>query len=193
MDRTDSIVYIFTIIILIIALGVIYFLGFVKNQNKITQINSEKANLTNKLIELESSSISFHANNSKNSSQANTISLDLGRYVGNKMDDDVNLSETVFGGADDFIIILTENNMCNVYEGYGNSNLGVYKIENNKLICNTIIQKGEEGGIVYKEANTIFEYEIVDGNTIKLVNIYGENSNTDDYARKIGRIFTLSN
>ena len=60
-------------------------------------------------------------------------------------------------------------------------------------VLDTIIQKGEEGGIVYKEANTIFEYEIVDGNTIKLVNIYGENSNTDDYARKIGRIFTLSN
>ena len=195
MNGKDSIIYIFIIIVLIIALGVVYFLGFVKNQDKIAKINSEKANLTNKLIELESGSISFYSSNlsDSNNSSESSISLHLGKYVGKAMDDDIDLSQTVFGGADDFSIILKDNNMCNVYEGYGNSNLGVYKIENNKLICNTIIQKGEEGGIAYKESNTIFEYEIVDSNTIKLVNIYGDNSNTDNYARKIGRTFTFSN
>lgn len=73
-------------------------------------------------------------------------------------------------------VTLAKNNLCSVYEGFGNSHLGTYSIEGNKLICNTLVDRGENGGIAYSEYNMIFEFEIINSQKIKLNKIIN-NSN----------------
>ena len=195
-------VCVFIIILLIVALGVVYYLGFIESKNDLYNLKAEKITLETKISELENKISLLQTNNeekstssqiSENSKNETAISLPLGKFIGTGMKDDVNLEETVYGGADNFAVILKKNNMCEIDNGYGFCSLGVYKIENDKLICNTIIERGEEGPLTYKETNTIYEYSIIDKNTIKLVNLSGEKSDPDIYSRKIGRIFKLSN
>ena len=83
--------------------------------------------------------------------------------------------ETDGPSYDDVGVTIAANNLCSVYEGYGCSRLGTYYIEDNKMICNTIIGRGEEGGIAYFEGNIIFEFEII-GNNVKAGPIYDEES-----------------
>ena len=86
-----------------------------------------------------------------------------------------NADEEKFDGAGvgygDCGVTLANNNLCSVYEGFGTSHLGTYSIEENKLICNTLISRGEEGGIAYSEYNIIFEFEIINSQRIKLTKI----------------------
>ena len=73
-------------------------------------------------------------------------------------------------------VTLANNNLCSVYEGFGSSHLGTYSIDENKLICNTLIDREEEGGIAYSEYNVIFEFEILDSQKLTLDKIIN-NSN----------------
>lgn len=164
-----TLVCVFIIIVLIISLGLVYYLGFIKNEKP--------------------SSIPENNNEIIGTNQT-PVTLSVGSYIGNPMDDDIDFSETMVGSVDEFEVRLKEDNTCDIYEGVGTTHLGTYKIEGNKLICHTVICRAEEGPLSYFEENAIFEYEIINKTTIKLVKISG--LDLDIYARKIGRTFTLS-
>lgn len=114
--------------------------------------------------------------------------LKLGSYqVTEHIEDEVGI---VYDGVG---VTLASNNLCSVYEGYGSSYIGTYSIENNKMICNTIICRGQEGGIGYSEGNIIFEFEIIGKEEIKLVNVINNSNNTyNDIALKFGMTYKLS-
>ena len=167
----------FVIVVLLIALGCLW-LNYKKLENSQNKVADTTTVAKNNNTPVKTT----------DNTKQNNITLELGIYVGNTMIDDIDFSQTMCGGADDFMVMLYENNECNVYEGVGTSHLGTYKIENNKLICHTVVGHGEEGASVYWDEDEIFEYDIINKKTIKLTRL---SESTDDYARKIGRIFTL--
>lgn len=123
-----------------------------------------------------------------NNSENVVIELKLGTYeITQHIEDNAGV------GYDDVGVTLASNNLCSVYEGFGNSSIGIYSIENNKLICNTIIGRGQEGGIGYSEGNIIFEFEIMSGDKLKLVNVENKSDRPyDDIALKSGMTYKLS-
>ena len=72
---------------------------------------------------------------------------------------------------DECSVTLFENNLCSIYEGYGFCKSGSYYIKDNQLICNTIISLGQEGAFIIGFTNIVFEFDIIDNNTIKLKDI----------------------
>ena len=62
------------------------------------------------------------------------------------------------------------------------------------MICNTLIYRGEEGGILYIEGNIIFEFEIIGEDELKLINITNNTDHTfANEALEVGRTYKLSN
>lgn len=123
-----------------------------------------------------------------NNSENVVIELKLGTYEITQNIEDNNRVD-----YDDVGVTLASNNLCSVYEGYGTSSIGTYSIENNKLICNTIIGRGQEGGIGYSEGNIIFEFEIMSGDKLKLVNVENKSDRPyNDIALKSGMTYKLS-
>ncbi|MGN1271392.1 MAG: hypothetical protein ACI4UX_05470 [Clostridia bacterium] len=51
--KLETIIYIFIIILLIIALGIIYYLGFIKNKEEIAKLQNEEIELKEKIQKLE--------------------------------------------------------------------------------------------------------------------------------------------
>ena len=113
--------------------------------------------------------------------------LALGKYeVTEHIEDECGISYGEVG------VTLDRNNLCYIYEGYGSGHIGTYLIENNKLICNTIIIRGEEGGLAYFEQNIIFEFEIISKDEIKLVNVLKDSkASYNDIALKYGMTYKL--
>ena len=72
---------------------------------------------------------------------------------------------------DECSVTLFENNLCSIYEGWGFCKSGSYYIKDNQLICNAIISLGQEGAFIIGFTNIIFEFDIIDNNTIKLKDI----------------------
>ena len=131
----------------------------------------EKTNSISETINTSNVNTSIEKNNESNEKVntfkvANKSDIKIGTY---------NADEEKFDGAGvgygDCGVTLANNNLCSVYEGYGTSHLGTYSIEKNKLICNTLISRGEEGEIAYSEYNIIFEFEIINSQKIKLTKI----------------------
>lgn len=120
------------------------------------------------------------------SAEDNIDKLSLGTYqITEKIENDGISYE-------DVNITFIENNICSVYQGYGCSFIGTYKIEKDNLICNTVIRRGLEGGLEYSEGNIIFEFVIINEDKIKLSKITNNSKNIyDDTALKAGMIYKL--
>lgn len=140
----------FLIFLLILAIIAIAVMGFF-----IYKLNNEKTTETAKATELQEKGNT----NSETEIKIGTYTADEEHY------DDAGINYGDCG------ITLAGNNLCSIYEGFGSSHLGTYSIEGNRLICNTLITRGEEGGIAYNEYNIIFEFEIINSRKLKLIKI----------------------
>lgn len=198
MEEKKSIRNTLLTVLLILALIMIIVMAY--------YIYTEKTNRDKVISTLETNAITMQNtindlqqkldnNSNTNDSESNIINsensvteLALGSYeVTENIEDDAGVSYNDVG------VTLASNNLCSVYEGFGSSFIGTYSIENNKMICNTIICRGESGGIGYSEGNIIFEFEIIGKDEIKLVNVINNSNDTyNDIALKSGMTYKLS-
>jgi len=185
------------IVALILIIGTLLIIGSLFMLNYKVILSEKKDDLLN--------TVNYNApSNEFENTNKNTENLQLGNYVLNEVD----YSDPTLPNNEGCGVTLKENNECYIYEGYGNGRLGVYHIQDNKVICNTIISKGEEGEISYLENNIIFTFELISGNTLKLINVennaqnaISKNSNIskegdvlyDTYGLSIGMTYTLKN
>lgn len=163
-----------TIILLLailIILGMVYYIGDLKKENNTLSVNA--LNMQNSINNLQ---------------QENVINkLQIGTY---QITEHI---ETEGPSYDDIGVTFAENNLCSVYEGYGSSFIGTYIVEDNQLTCNTIIRRGEEGGICYAEGNIVFKFDIISNDEIKLLNVLNNSDLTyDSTALKPGMTYKLS-
>lgn len=183
----------FLILALIVIIVMAYYI-YVEKTNTNNEIYTLEANETvmkNTIDSLQQKidNVSNAINNDSNieNSKNEATELKLGTY---QITEHI---ETDGPSYDDVGVTIAANNLCSVYEGYGCSRLGTYYIEDNKMICNTIIGRGEEGGIAYFEGNIIFEFEIIGKDEVKLVNIINNSDRIfNNEALKAGRTYKLS-
>lgn len=203
-------------ILLIIAILIIIIMGFF-----IYRIYNDKANLTTQINDVNKQLSNFQDkvtqtndidNNTLNtenttvSSDKSTAitSLSLGKYLLNEID----TSNPELPSNEGCGVTLKENNVCEIYEGYGNTRIGIYTIENNKLVCNTIIRRGEEGPLSYTENDIIFEFNIINQDKLELNSIENNDKTAvskdsaldkngsniyDSYGLTIGMTYSKSN
>ena len=203
-------------ILLIIAILIIIIMGFF-----IYRIYNDKANLTTQINDVNKQLSNFQDkvtqtndidNNTLNtenttvSSDKSTAitSLSLGKYLLNEID----TSNPELPSNEGCGVKLKENNVCEIYEGYGNTRIGIYTIENNKLVCNTIIRRGEEGPLSYTENDIIFEFNIINQDKLELNSIENNDKTAvskdsaldkngsniyDSYGLTIGMTYSKSN
>lgn len=184
----------FLIVALIVIVAMAYYIYTEKtNTNKeisTLEINAiTMRNTINDLQQKVNNNLNTNDNESNVTNSENLVTeLKLGSYqVTENIKDDAGV------GYDDVSVTLASNNLCSVYEGFGNSSIGTYSIENNKMICNTIIGRGENGGIGYTEGNIVFEFEIMGEDEIKLVNVVNKSNRPyNDIALKSGMTYKLS-
>ena len=203
-------------ILLIIAILIIIIMGFF-----IYRIYNDKANLTTQINDVNKQLSNFQDkvtqtndidNNTLNtenttvSSDKSTAitSLSLGKYLLNEID----TSNPELPSNEGCGVTLKENNVCEIYEGYGNTRIGIYTIENNKLVCHTIIRRGEEGPLSYTENDIIFEFNIINQDKLELNSIENNDKTAvskdsaldkngsniyDSYGLTIGMTYSKSN
>lgn len=180
-SKSTGVLTFFLIITLLVIIGMAYYI-YIKNK-QISILESDTTTMKNTLIDLQQKIDTQLASNVS----TNTITdLTLGTYqITNYVQDD----GPYYG---DVGITITDNNLCSVYIGEGCSYLGTYTIKDNKIICNTLIERGEEGGRSYSEKNIVFEYEIIESDEIKLVNITPSKLFDNDPVLKYGTTYKLS-
>lgn len=139
--------------------------------SKINELNTQLSNLQEKLAE-SNTTINNTTDTETNKDTQNITSLDLGEYLLNEID----TSNPDIPSNEGCGVTLKANNVCEIYEGYGNTRIGTYKIEDNKLICNTVIRRGEEGGLAYKENDIIFQFNIINESKLELIKIENNDS-----------------
>ena len=194
MERKNILSTVLLILALIVIIAMSYYI-YTEKTNTVKEISTLETNvitMQNTINDLQQK-VNNNSNTNDNESNINNsenlvTELKLGSYqVTENIEDDAGVSYDEVG------VTLASNNLCSVYEGYGSSHIGTYSIENNKMICNTIICRGEEGGIGYSEGNIIFEFEIIGKDEIKLVNVINNSNNTyNDTALKAGMIYKLT-
>lgn len=173
------------IIILVIALGVLYYFGFVKNNEEITKLNSqinniqvqmEKLNsqINNIEIQTPTENITGDKNTNEGSSEiisennTQTSKIQIGKKyefeIPAKYDTKGNLLEAGSGGS----IIFNDDNTVKseawAIPGGGDGYTGTYKIEDNKI---TVVLLHMDDGSDYPVENNIFIYTIIDNTQIK--------------------------
>ena len=180
-SKSTGVLTFFLIITLLVIIGMAYYI-YIENK-QISTLESDTTTMKNTLIDLQQKIDTQLASNVS----TNTITdLTLGTYqITNYVQDD----GPYYG---DVGITITDNNLCSVYIGEGCSYLGTYTIKDNKIICNTLIERGEEGGKSYSEKNIVFEYEIIESDEIKLVNITPSKLFDNDPVLKYGTTYKLS-
>ena len=194
MERKNILSTVLLILALIVIIAMSYYI-YTEKTNTVKEISTLETNvitMQNTINDLQQK-VNNNSNTNDNESNINNsenlvTELKLGSYqVTEHIEDDVGIVYDEVG------VTLASNNLCSVYEGYGSSYIGTYSIENNKMICNTIICRGQEGGIGYSEGNIIFEFEIIGKEEIKLVNVINNSNNTyNDIALKSGMTYKLS-
>ncbi len=180
-SKSTGVLTFFLIITLLVIIGMAYYI-YIENK-QISILESDTTTMKNTLIDLQQKIDTQLASNVS----TNTITdLTLGTYqITNYVQDD----GPYYG---DVGVTITDNNLCSVYIGEGCSYLGTYTIKDNKIICNTLIERGEEGGRSYSEKNIVFEYEIIESDEIKLVNITPSKLFDNDPVLKYGTTYKLS-
>ena len=174
-------------IFLIIAIAIIAVMAcyiYMEKKNlseEVATLNTNATNMQSTIRELQGkiNTIS-NDNNSTNSfedEENNTIDLKLGQYNLNEVD----YSDPTMPNNEGCGVTLKENNECYIYEGYGAGRIGVYYVKDNKVVCNTVIGRYEEGELSYVENNIIFTFEVINSNTLKLIDI---ENNAKDAASK---------
>ena len=164
---------------LIIAIIAIVIMGLF-----IYKLNSDKKAEVQKSQELKSQVTNLNGTVSDLQGKINSISETINSKTANKNVDikigtfeaDDGQTSDAESNYDDCGVTLANNNLCSVYSGFGTCHLGTYSIEGSKLVCNTLIDRGEEGGIAYGECNIIFEFEIINSQKIKLTKIRNNSS-----------------
>lgn len=160
-------------ILIIIIMGIFIYKIYTDKENltsQIADVNNQLSNLQEKVE--QTNTIDNNTSNTENttvSSDKSTeiTSLSLGKYLLNEVD----TSNPELPSNEGCGVTLKENNVCEIYEGYGNTRIGIYTIENNKLVCNTIIRRGEEGPLSYTENDIIFEFNIINQDKLELSRI----------------------
>ena len=180
-SKSTGVLTFFLIITLLVIIGMAYYI-YIENK-QISTLESDTTTMKDTLIDLQQKiDTQLDLNVSKNT----ITDLTLGTYqITNYVQDD----GPYYG---DVGITITDNNLCSVYIGEGCSYLGTYTIKDNKIICNTLIERGEEGGRSYSEKNIVFEYEIIESDEIKLVNITPSKLFDNDPVLKYGTTYKLS-
>lgn len=180
-SKLTGVLTFFLIITLLVIIGMAYYI-YIENK-QISTLESDTTTMKDTLIDLQQKIDTQLASNVS----TNTITdLTLGTYqITNYVQDD----GPYYG---DVGVTITDNNLCSVYIGEGCSYLGTYTIKDNKIICNTLIERGEEGGRSYSEKNIVFEYEIIESDEIKLVNITPSKLFDNDPVLKYGTTYKLS-
>ena len=130
-------------------------------------IYRKKIEADKKITGLENQIIEFQEIINKLQKQNTPGNVKLGEYDLNEVD----YSDPTLPNNEGCGVTLKENNECYIYEGYGSGRIGVYYIQDNKVICNTVIGKCEEGELSYFENNIIFTFEVIDNNTLKLIGV----------------------
>ena len=211
--NTGNLLVFFLIVAIIIIIVMGFFMYKIYTDKQTTQTNNVQEQAENIINNAESiiskseNSISKAENNiskSENNNSTDSVSLELGEYTLNEVDN----SDPTLPNNEGCGVTLKENNVCTIYEGYGNSRIGVYTIKDNKLICNTVISRGEEGPLTYTENDVIFEFNIINNNKLELSKIennakdvvnknspYDKNGQAiyDPYGLKIGMTYSKSN
>ena len=140
---------------------------------------------------------------------AQNIKLGFDEYITNQyLLNEIDTSNPELPSNEGCGVTLKENNVCEIYEGYGNTRIGIYTIENNKLVCNTIIRRGEEGPLSYTENDIIFEFNIINQDKLELNSIENNDKTAvskdsaldkngsniyDSYGLTIGMTYSKSN
>ena len=116
-------------------------------------------------------------------------SVKLGRY---KLGPGI-VTDTLIN-YDDVGVTLSNNNLCYIYEGFGGYDIGVYSVLGNRIVCNTLFQRNEEGTTSYVEQNIIYEFETVGGDSLKLISITNNSKNLyDENGLRPGMIYKFDN
>ena len=180
-SKSTGLLTFFLIITLLVIIGMAYYI-YIENK-QISTLESDTTTMKDTLIDLQQKiDTQLDLNVSKNT----ITDLTLGTYqITNYVQDD----GPYYGNVG---VTITDNNLCSVYIGEGCSYLGTYTIKDNKIICNTLIERGEEGGRSYSEKNIVFEYEIIESDEIKLVNITPSKLFDNDPVLKYGTTYKLS-
>lgn len=180
-SKSTGVLTFFLIITLLVIIGMAYYI-YIENK-QISTLESDTTTMKDTLIDLQQKiDTQLDLNVSKNT----ITDLTLGTYqITNYVQDD----GPYYGNVG---VTITDNNLCSVYIGEGCSYLGTYTIKDNKIICNTLIERGEEGGRSYSEKNIVFEYEIIESDEIKLVNITPSKLFDNDPVLKYGTTYKLS-
>ncbi|MGM9970436.1 MAG: hypothetical protein ACI35S_08585 [Anaeroplasma sp.] len=149
-----------------------------KDKNVVLEDSEEIKELNDKIKELENKNESLQISLDYYLEQDDNSYVFV-REITNKKISEYIIDEKIIDGAgisyEDVSITLYEDNVCEIYEGYGNGLTGVYRIDDKKLIANMVLATGEEGALCYSDTNVIFEFEIVNDATIKLINIKDNN------------------
>ena len=197
--NTVNLLVFFLIVALIIIIVMGFFMYKIYTDKQTTQINNVQGQAENIINNAENI-----ISKAENNDSTDTVSLELGEYTLNEVDN----SDPTLPNNEGCGVTLKENNVCTIYEGYGNSRIGVYTIKNNKLICNTVISRGEEGPLTYTENDIIFEFNIINNNKLELSKIennakdavsknspYDKNGQAiyDPYGLEIGMTYSKSN
>lgn len=118
--------------------------------------------------------------NEKNRIDNKNINLKLGNYTVNEIkEDEAGVPNEECG------VKLKENNEFEVYMGWGAWHSGKYEINDNKLICKSILVQYEPGPTT-KDTDVIFTFDILDTNKLKLESIKVNDTINDKLIYKEG-------
>ena len=167
---------------LILAIIVIVVMGFFMYKlyneksiatQEIADLNTEVSNLQSTVNDFQqridniSNTTSSEEVTNNTPNQSSSIKLQLGEYTINGME--VTPDPDKYGISS---ITLEGNNNFSVDMPLGNSYIGTYKIQDNKLICTATKETNVEGGnSATKNANITFEFEIISSNELKFSNV----------------------
>ena len=168
--KLSTVVYLFIIFALVIALGVVYYFGFVVD---------EKEKIDNNKVENEVSSVQKPVEDETTENKVeqekdnknNESNVKLGKFIVNGI--------VVQPESDGIISIsIEEDNQFTAETSYTSTYIGKYEINGDKLICTSLKEGNGESGtgeIKYKESNIVFEFEIIKEDKLKFVNVSDKN------------------
>ena len=183
-NKKGSLATIFLVIaiILIVVMGALLYMQKTEADRQIAELENnaskmqEKIDSISNIIKDDTTSSEDKSTNENKDTEKDTVNdVKLGEYDLNEVD----YSDPTMPNNEGCGVTLKENNECYIYEGYGSGRIGVYHVQDNKVICNTVMGKCEEGELSYFENNIIFTFEVIDNDTLKLINVENNAKNAE--------------
>lgn len=134
--------------------------------------------------------VTFYYVQNNNKEEKENLSLKLGDYTVNEVsEDEAGVSNYECG------VEIKSNNEFEIYMGWGAWHSGKYEIDNNKLICKSILFNWESGSAGSRETDVVFTFDIIETNKLQLSNIQINDEDSDkliyDEGLTIGMTYSI--